>query len=401
MSNVIQFKQKKNENIRFVVRSVTVDLTSPNSKNEKIKKHAAIFLRNIELDRQVMHPITDFIFKNYKNQEYNTMANACHHIVPFLNWVFFDSSHKVKDLSELTINMYVDFLNVQIDKGNSHATVNRYGKYIYKLYIYLASKQILTNIDPNKLINMREDTKTALPHNKKKNADNIHELKTNLIIPFIELAFEKCNCIALGVYYQIFGGLRYNEVISLTKGSIKNVGSYGEFGQILNLETTYLRSNLSGGDGSGEVKKDRKQVVFPYRLLLKKMYKHHISSYNSVSEPLALFVDSKGNPMSAATYRYHFNKLKKSFIQQLKDDKDIRLNNYAIYLENSDWSTHIGRGIFSNLMAEYSDSVLEIAVSRGDSSYTSALTYQANTKRMLEKMTNEIDLMYTGDFLDT
>ena len=105
--------------------------------------------------------------------------------------------------------------------------------------------------------------------------------------------------------------------------------------------------------------------------------------------------------MSAATYRYHFNKLKKSFIQQLKDDKDIRLNNYAIYLENSDWSTHIGRGIFSNLMAEYSDSILEIAVSRGDSSYTSALTYQANTKRMLEKMTNEIDLMYTGDFLDT
>ena len=401
MSKVIQFKQNKDDNIRFVVRTITVNLTSPNSKNEKIKKHAAIFLRNKELDREVMHPITDCVFKNYKNQEYNSMANACYHIVPFLNWVFFDSSHKVKDLSELTINMYVDFLNVQIDKGSSHATVNRYGKHIYKLYIYLASKQILTSIDARKLMNMREDTMTSLPHNNKKNVNTIHELKTELIIPFIELAFEECNCIALGVYYQIFGGLRYNEVVSLTKGSIKNVGSYGEFGQVLNLKTTYLRSDLKGGDSSGEVKRDRKQVVFPYRLLLKKMYKYHILNYNSINEPLALFVDSRGNPMSAATYRYHFNKLKKSFIQRLKNSQDIRLNNYGIYLETCDWSTHIGRGIFSNLMAEYSDSVLEIAVSRGDSSYASALTYQADTKRMLEKMTNEIDLMYTGDFLDT
>lgn len=272
MDNVIDFKQKKKHNLRFVVRPITADISSSISPNKNMKKLAAICLRNNDLDREIVHPITDCIFKYYKNQEYNSIANACYHIAPFLNWVFFDSKHKINDLSELTRNMYVDFLNIQINKGCSQATVNRYGKHIYKLYIYLASKQILTTIDPTKLLNMREDTMTALPHNKQKNENIIHELKTQLIIPFIELAFEECNCIALGVYYQIFGGLRYNEVVSLSKGSVTNIGSYGEYGQVLNLKTNYLREDLKGGDGSGEVKKDRRQVVFPYRLLLKKIY---------------------------------------------------------------------------------------------------------------------------------
>lgn len=104
--------------------------------------------------------------------------------------------------------------------------------------------------------------------------------------------------------------------------------------------------------------------------------------------------------MTAATYRYHFNKLKKKFIDKLKNDSDVRVKNYGIYLENKDWSTHIGRGIFSNLVAEYSENILEIAVSRGDSNLSSSLTYQADTKRMLDKIQNEIELMYTGNFLD-
>lgn len=405
MSNIVQFNKnsKSNKatkhNVRFVVRASNVDISNPNSRKPVYKKHAVICLRNDDLDRETVHPLTDFIFNHWKNSEYNSMAVACNKIVPFLNWVYFERKDKVNDLSELTIDMFREFLELQIYKGSQKATVNKYANIIHKFYIYLYNNEILTNIEPSKIERMSEDVLPGLVHNKKETSKKIHEFKPELIIPFIETAYESCNSIALGVYYQIFGGLRYGEVVNITKSSIKNIGSFGEFGQVLNIKKRELRSDLKTTSGKGEVKRDRDQVIFPYKGLLRKMYENHINTYQCLENKDALFIDSNGNPMTADTYRYHFNKLKKIFIKKLKDSDDIRIVTYAKYLEDMDWSTHIGRGLFSNLMAEYSDNILEITIARGDRNVNSSLVYQADTRRILNKIEKELDLMYDGDFL--
>ena len=46
------------------------------------------------------------------------------------------------------------------------------------------------------------------------------------------------------------------------------------------------------------------------------------------------------------------------------------------------WSTHIGRGIFSNVIASVSKNILEIAQARGDSQLDSSLTYLSDSDKM-------------------
>lgn len=402
MSKIIEFNKSSNVNkfnIRFVTRASSIDISNPNARKPVMKKHAVICLRNDSLDREAVHPITDFIFTHWKHAEYNSMAMACNKIVPFLNWVYFESKYKISDLSEITINMFIEFLELQIYKGSQKATVHKYANVIHKFYIYLYNNEILTTINPSKIERMSDDVLPGLVHNKKESSKKIHEFKPELIIPFIETAYEVSNCIALGVYYQIFGGLRYGEVVNITKSSIKHIGSNGEFGQVLKIKKRELRKDLSSTSGKGEVKRDRDQVIFPYKGLLKKMYESHIKVYQCLENKDALFIDSNGNPMTADTYRYHFEKVKKAFIEKLKNSDDIRIVTYAKYLDDMDWSTHIGRGLFSNLMAEYTDNILEITIARGDRNVNSSLVYQADTRRILNKIERELDLMYEGDFL--
>ena len=158
MTNIIQFNKngKSNKttkhNIRFVVRASNIDISNPNARKPAYKKHAVICLRNDDLDRETVHPLTDFIFNHWKNSEYNSMAVACNKIVPFLNWVYFERKEKVNDLSELTIDMFREFLELQIYKGSQKATVNKYANVIHKFYIYLYNNEILISIDASEFL---------------------------------------------------------------------------------------------------------------------------------------------------------------------------------------------------------------------------------------------------------
>ena len=56
--------------------------------------------------------------------------------------------------------------------------------------------------------------------------------------------------------------------------------------------------------------------------------------------------------MTGASYRYYFTNAKKTFIDYLKQSQDPNDKIASISLSNTDWSTHIGRGIFTNMLAE-------------------------------------------------
>lgn len=398
MDKVVPFNSGK-YNLRFVVRSATIELYKVRERDPVIKKHAIIMLKNVDNGKEVVHPINQFIVENYRNKSYNSMAVASFRIVSFLNWIFFDSQNPLQQLEQLNFDCATEFLFLLTKRGNQKSTVKSYENTLYQFYVYLSDHDILKAIDRSEVLDMKEKQFTKLIYNQNSFGESIHDFKTELIIPFIETAYYETNPIALGVYYQFFGGLRMSEVVNLTKSNVRNIGAYGEFGQIVLIDDTHLRTDLTTTSGTGEVKKNRSQPIFPYRTLLKKLNMNHVRKYSS-KETNALFLNKDGNPMSGDSYRKQFHRLQRTFVKNLMKDSDIRISSYGHYLDSMKWSTHIGRGVFSNLMAEYTDNVLEVAVSRGDSNLNSSLSYLADTKRIMEKLQQELELLYKGDFLD-
>ena len=109
------------------------------------------------------------------------------------------------------------------------------------------------------------------------------------------------------------------------------------------------------------------------------LYESHRTSYKR-TDTLAIFIDANGKPMTSKTYARKFQKVKKEFIKRLSESEDISTQSYAIYLSTYKWSTHICRGVFSNLIADNSNNVSEIAAWRGDKSLVSSLTYLNDNK---------------------
>jgi len=81
-------------------------------------------------------------------------------------------------------------------------------------------------------------------------------------------------------------------------------------------------------------------------------------------------------------------------LKQLRNSSNPDDLVYAIKLEEYKWSTHLGRGIFTNLLAEEADNPYDIALPRGDSNLASSLVYQGNTERMRKKLEDRMQHLY-------
>ncbi|WP_144491962.1 MULTISPECIES: hypothetical protein [Bacillus cereus group] len=99
----------------------------------------------------------------------------------------------------------------------------------------------------------------------------------------------------------------------------------------------------------------------------------HLGKYSKVNKVGALFVDKYGNPMSGAVYENRFKKVKEAFLKRVKDDKYMK--SYYAHLVEKSWCTHIGRRIYTNLMAKIVKSPSELAILRADKNLDTALIY--------------------------
>ena len=169
--------------------------------------------------------------------------------------------------------------------------------------------------------------------------------------------------ITLGIAFQMFGGLRRGEVVNLTLRAVKEKrsakDSYDESRMILlirNRQSELFNSMEKIDLSKCGVKKERDQQVINFNGKLYDYYRKHMKLRDKIldktkSNTKALFVDENGSPMSGAKYEQQWAKVKKEFL------KSLELNSYSYYSEfskdNSIWSTHIGRGIFSNLCLIY------------------------------------------------
>ena len=202
--------------------------------------------------------------------------------------------------------------------------------------------------------------------------------------------------IALGVFLQCFGGLRKSEVISLEYKNISITTVGDKKSMQLTLKDKDLREDVSTAF-LAHCKRNRIQTVLPaYDDLLWELFEKHKKRYKKEGCS-AVFVDADGRAMTDAVYYKRFSILKERFIERLRNSDNFDAKSYAVYLSTYKWSTHLCRGIFSNLIAQGTDNIMEIAAWRGDKDLTSALSYLTDRKQMDENALRILDELYKGE----
>ena len=195
--------------------------------------------------------------------------------------------------------------------------------------------------------------------------------------------------IALGIYFQIFGGLRVSEVVNLKRTQVAHGMRKGDF--ILKLQNQNFRVDLKEHPS---VKKVRAQQVLQINDWGLSLFSDHIQLYQPMDGSNALFINRDGLPLSGRSYRQYFEKVKKTFIKLLEQKGDSEQKLLAHHLKYIKWSTHIGRGTFTNMVAENVENPYEIAHLRGDSNINSAITYMVSTNRIHKKIEGKFSQMH-------
>lgn len=399
-SKVIDMNRHKEPDVTYrFVKDMKMEIKKYRNGVKRNENTVMIMLEQNKdgITRRKVHPLTQYLLEPKKNGgKYSplTQSNKASVIVKFLNYVLIDNSRrfKLKDFNEILFEHGSEFINSLPDISDK--TVDRYARYLTDFYYYLAAYGLLKYITVDDFTTVKVNTPNGsrevievpfynLDYDRTDNSNLIHKLEIKLIIHFLDTAIKYAPDIALGICFQFFGGLRVGEVVNLNRSSIKVRGHLGEFGFILNLKNNNLRDDLRHPVAGGSVKKQRRQAVFPFGgAMTQKIYEIHMKRLNLHKSQNALFINKDGKPMADFTYRYYFSKVKKKFIERLKKSEHVELRHSAVDLETVRWSTHIGRGTFSNIISNISDNILEIAQARGDDCLDSSLVYLTDSDKM-------------------
>ncbi|WP_110114946.1 hypothetical protein [Bacillus sp. CGMCC 1.16541] len=393
---------KRSIQYRFLQEVCKIEKVYPNG-NKELKEYVLIMVEqnNEGCKRSIVHPLSEYLLQPSKRGgrlKVNSLSTKASYIVRFLNYVLIENSHvfRVNDVMDLRFEHGVEFLNYYATTGVKRDTVKACENELKQLYYFLAKKNVLKFISLSDFEhgNSKYDSRGIVESPfygidyPDDDVDNVlHYLPQELVLIFLDTALTYVPRIALGVYFQFFGGLRVGEVVNISRSSVNLKGPFGKFGIVVNVKNRKFRKDLKHRSSGGAVKKIRKQAIYPYKgNVLEKIYKNHIENYKATDGSNALFVNDDGKAMTDYSYRYHFNKLKEIFIKRLKDSNDATIRNYAIFLKSKKWSTHLGRGVFSNMIAEVATNITQIRQARGDNTFDASMSYLSDT----EKMTNEL-----------
>lgn len=301
---------------------------------------------------------------------------------------------KMNGLPSLTLQHLADYINfrsIQQRAGNlSMVTVKNDILYLNQFYKWLIKEELVRDIDVANLLRnfprskrnlvlkdlnllQEMDLDIILP-SKNKSLRNLHDFGDNrefLIAKFIETAFHFEPSIVLGIALQVFGGLRRSEVLNLTRNSIRKTNK-----QIIVEVRDNQHLNFPNIENTIDlqVKKERNQSILNANYVYK-IYEFHLMKIEKldVINTEALFISPiTRNAMRAKPYTTKFNNVKKHFLNALLDEGYIE--DYLMLLNNK-WSTHIGRGIFTNILISYNLNAREIQLARGDNNANSTQHY--------------------------
>jgi integrase len=376
-----------------------------------------IAVRNNETGIEYGHPITEFIHKNYHaaSLSLNNEKGPADTVVQFLNYLFKltnDNESAYQDLKDegllalknQHVEQYLEYCGEEL--GNNRATVKRKESYLTHFYNFLWNEGILNNnpqiYTAKKMIKRNDNmvpieslqspfvyTKPSQEYlNFKKRKDFLtqsQELtsdrklkRLNLSREFIYIAVKMFPDIALAVAFQFYGGLRAGEVMNLTeKACISQGGSkYAESGLIVQIRDRQRMLFPDLKDTSmNQVKNERDQAIL-IDPILSYTYKIHMKNLERLKKKVSnrpLFINSRLKPMSSSSYYARFAKLKKFYLGMLVNTEG-RYQDFLDFSE-SNWSTHIGRGTFTNMCIDAGFSPVQTAILRGDKSPDSMFQY--------------------------
>lgn len=343
----------------------------------------------------LISPFSDFLneFITNKTTSVNMAADV---IVRFLNYLYFTAKKSIYEMNRQDAIEFINRLNINEDTQRS------YTSYLTKFYYFAARKLPLKYISLNDFL-FKKDIKDhevmenffmkVMEEKKKVKIELIHNIKKEYLYTFIKTAVDETPDIAFGVFLQCFGGLRKSEVVSLEYQNIAITDCGGMMTMQVTLRDKDLREDISTAF-IAKCKRNRIQTIIPaFGDMLWVLYEEHKEKYQKGGYS-AVFLDANGKAMTDATYYKRFKRLKEAFIHRLEKSDDFSVKSYGFYLRNYKWSTHICRGIFSNLIAESTDNIMEIATWRNDRSLSSALSYLVDKKQTGEKVVQTMDEMY-------
>lgn len=343
-------------------------------------------------------PFSAFLLE-YQNRKTSTVAMAASLIVRFLNHLFFEMEYPLTSIGELTFQHGIDFLSsLPVQPGGK----TQYAEYLTKFYHFCKQHGIAMIPDLQEKSSPTYQKYTAnifkgkYRAEPKKTVDAIHEIDTAYLPMLFDTAKDVAPDIYLGLFFQFAGGLRASEIVSVEYSSIGFIKEGGTFALALKLEDKDLRPELSSAFIS-KVKRNRTQIVLPFfGDRLEKAYEIHVNRYRKEGVS-ALFIDQNGNPMTVHTYWKRFRRIKREFIKRLYECPKMEAQVYALFLDSYKWSTHIGRGTYSNIIAQNANNIGEIAIMRGDSSLSSSLPYLNDNRAVEKKVQDTFDNFYKGE----
>src|SRR5699024_8438307 len=390
--NILHIKNSKDD-YKFVVRSLWGQYAADSDGRPITKQYVVLKIKNAQTGSEVIHPVTEFILINWKHLSFNTMKSSAYTVVMFLNFLIENKQYyNLTNLNQLTILHGTAFLNELTYKKTPKQTVKRHETILTRFYDFLFEKEIINyEMKEQKILSNSIETVVLkspfieVEYYQSNTHYSIHQLPDEYILRFLEVAYQLNSCISLAVYMQFFGGLRTGEICNLRVKDIQLLGSYGEEGFILNLtEDRHLRNDLNNTAGSDYIKSKRWQIVLGFKNWSKLFFEKHLSSQlpEGVSGDSPLFINRYGLALSVSIYYYHLKKIKEAFLKTLRESNNSKDRLNAVTLEASKWSSHLGRGVFSNLLAEEADNLYDISFPRGDKSFKSVKPYLANTNRI-------------------
>ncbi len=370
------------------------------NEDGSVRQLVSIDIQRKDLGLSFPTPFNAFLLE-YQNRKTSTVGMIASLIVRFLNHIFIEAECPISSIQELTWQQGVEFLSKLSSQPNGKL---QYAEYLSKFYVFCKQHNMAEIHDYN--FEKRTDSnyqkyqenifKGKYEVKPKKSVDAIHEIDMAYLPMFFDTARDITPDIYLGIFFQFAGGLRASEIVSVEYNSIRFIRDSGTFALALKLEDKDLRPDLSCAFIS-KVKRNRTQVVLPiFGDRLEQAYETHKKLY-SKENISAVFVDKNGNPMTVNTYWKRFNRVKKEFIKRLYECPNMEAQMYAVFLESYRWSTHIGRGTYSNIVAQNVNNIGEIAIMRGDSSLSSSLPYLNDNRSVEKKVQHTFDNFYKGE----
>ena len=369
------------------------------------------------------HPVTEFIKRQYEfyRKSLNSSDAPARVVCRFLNFCLqkIEEGHeefvelKDKGINGLERRHGSQYLTHCSLEGLQKTTVEQYEKYLSKLYVFLKKMNWIEEDFPlEEKKNFNGDNKayhsvfrdpslgTRFPSrdtSKRKVAKlkDFGEDRNQLTIHFIRTAMDIAEDIALGLCFQFYGGLRRGEVVNVSRGDL--IVSEGEsmevqirdnrrkfFSRLKDTKSENpKRLNYLQTDMARQTILDNDLVWEVYRKHKKRL--DYMIKSGKCKNHSALFLDGDGEPMSGKVYDRRFKKVKKVFLDSLMGHKDYDL------LADTFWSTHVGRGVFTNMLIDMGFTPTQLAIARGDRSLTSAMEYidQTLTTQQIQQAVNE------------